>query len=81
MNYKSLLLILLNLFILHFQLTTEKNSSKVKLFFGGENDVKYVIFYQKAQKMRANAKNVACNVKQSSLTIQECLFSRSSRDV
>ena len=66
MNYKSLLLILL-IVVLVVVLAYNRRElfESENNFCDGENDVKYVIFYPKsADKVRANAKAIACNVRQ-----------------
>ena len=66
MNYKSLLLILLIVVLVVVLAYNRKELFQSEtVFCDGENDVKYVIFYPKsAEKVRANAKAIACNVKQ-----------------
>lgn len=66
MNYKSLLLILLIVVLVVVLAYNRKELFQSEtVFCDGENDVKYVIFYPKsAEKVRANAKAIACNVKE-----------------
>ena len=70
MNYKSLLLILLIVVLVVVLAYNRKelfqnNSTENNKFCDGENDVKYVIFHPiNAEKVRKNAKAIACNVKQ-----------------
>lgn len=71
MNYKSLLLILLIVVLVvvltynRRELFQDDTTKSENVFCDGENDVKYVIFYpSSSEKVRANAKAIACNVKE-----------------
>ena len=80
MNYKSLLLILLIVVLVVVLAYNRKelfqnNSTENNKFCDGENDVKYVIFHPRnAEKVRKNAKAIACNVKQYEDNLKMFLF-------
>ena len=77
MNYKSLLLILLIVVLVVVLAYNRKElfESENNKFCDGENDVKYVIFNPRnAEKVRKNAKAIACNVKQYEDNLKMFLF-------
>lgn len=83
MNYKSLLLIILIVVLVVVLAYNRKelfqnNSTENNKFCDGENDVKYVIFHPRnAEKVRKNAKAIACNVKKYDDNLKMFLFNAS----